>query len=257
MDLKSIILKIINEDVLDSSILKTTSTKPIANAIKGRNLITFYYSGPRKPKKDSVKAGNRYQVEPYEIGLSKKGNLILRGFVSNPSSTTKTGFQKGQWRTFIMSRMRNTNISDETFEVRDSYKDVNSDAVMTKKYIKVDKNGKTPDKVVKKEKPKKVEPITPEKIGPTKKELPQPKPEVKPEKIEPTKKELPQPKPEVKPEKVEPEVITKKIEEPSIDKEKVELPQPKPEEKPKETPEDEENKNLQESIKKIKHLMFF
>ena len=39
----------------EQSILKTTKTKPIVDAIKNRKKITFYYSGPRKPKKDSVK----------------------------------------------------------------------------------------------------------------------------------------------------------------------------------------------------------
>lgn len=237
MSLNKIIFKVLEEQ----NILKTTKTKPIVDAIKNRRKITFDYYGPRKPAKDSVKPGKRVKVEPVAMGLSKKGNLIIRAWVE-PPSVTKTGFGKGNWRTFILSRARNVEITDETFDSkRPQYKE-GSDNSMTVTYVTSDWT-KTPK--VKKEKkpqqptpePTKPTPIKPS-VEPVSTEKPQPTPQ---------KQELPQPKPEVKPEPIQKEPETTEPEE---------LPQPKPEEKPSENPEDDENKNLQESIRKIKHLMF-
>jgi len=36
----------------NEGILKTTKNKPLVDAIVNRHPITFYYSGPRKPKKE-------------------------------------------------------------------------------------------------------------------------------------------------------------------------------------------------------------
>lgn len=238
--------KVIQHIIIEAdNVLKTTSNKPIVDAIKNRRKITFDYYGPRKPKKDSVKPGKRIKVEPVAMGLSKKGNLIIRAWVE-PPSVTKTGFGKGNWRTFMLSRTKNIQITDETFDSkRPQYKE-GDDNSMSVTYVTSDWT-KTPK--VKKEKkpqqptpePKPIEP-TPTKpsVEPVSTEKPQP---------EPQKQELPQPKPEVKPEPTQKEPE-------STEPEKEELPQPKPEEKPSQTPEDDENKNLQESIRKIKHLMF-
>ena len=238
--------KVIQHIIIEAdNVLKTTSNKPIVDAIKNRRKITFDYYGPRKPKKDSVKPGKRIKVEPVAMGLSKKGNLIIRAWVE-PPSVTKTGFGKGNWRTFMLSRTKNIQISDETFDSkRPQYKE-GDDNSMSVTYVNSDWT-KTPK--VKKEKkpqqptpePKPTEP-TPTKpsVEPVSTEKPQP---------EPQKQELPQPKPNVKPEPTQKEPE-------STEPEKEELPQPKPEEKPSQTPEDDENKNLQESIRKIKHLMF-
>lgn len=238
--------KVIQHIIIEAdNVLKTTSNKPIVDAIKNRRKITFDYYGPRKPKKDSVKPGKRIKVEPVAMGLSKKGNLIIRAWVE-PPSVTKTGFGKGNWRTFMLSRTKNIQITDETFDSkRPQYKE-GDDNSMSVTYVTSDWT-KTPK--VKKEKkpqqptpePKPTEP-TPTKpsVEPVSTEKPQP---------EPQKQELPQPKPEVKPEPTQKEPE-------STEPEKEELPQPKPEEKPSQTPEDDENKNLQESIRKIKHLMF-
>ena len=234
MIFNEIIFKILEEQ----NIIKTTKTKPIVDAIKNRNKISFYYSGPRKGK-DGVKSGYRVKVEPVAIGLSKKGNLILRGY-TQPPSTTKTGFAKHGWRTFILGRMSNVQITDEIFNTkRPGYKE-GSDGSMTTTYVTVDW-GKKPE--VKKPRIVKPKPVT-TKVEP-------PKPEIKPtepEKVEPKKQELPQPKPEVKPQtNPEPEKVEPK---------KQELPEPKPEEKPTTNPEgEEEDKNLQESINRIKSLM--
>jgi hypothetical protein len=243
MSLNKTILTVLEEQ----NVLKTTKTKPIVDAIKNRKKVSFYYSGPRKPKKDSVKPGKRVDAEAVALGLSKKGNLIMRAYIQSPS-VSKKGFDKTGWRTFMLSRMSDVQISDETFDSkRPQYKE-GDDNSMSVTYVTSDW---TKQPKVKKEK-KPTEP-TPQPVSaePT----PQPekptttvvKPEVKPQ-------ELPQPKPEEKPTSPQSEPTEPQTTEPETE----ELPQPKPEEKPSKTPEEnEEDKNLQESVNKIKRLMFF
>lgn len=248
---KVLLNELMNDEQYANNIVKTTRNKPIVNAIKDRKKITFYYSGPRRPKKDSVKAGYRVKVEPVAIGLNKKRNLVLRAWVDVPS-TTKTGFGKGHWRTFILSRTNNVQVTDETFnEKRPGYND-NGDRSMTVVYAKTDwtKTDSPKKEVVPTKEPvsKEKEPV---KAEPTK---------VEPAKVEPKSKELPQPKPEVKPEPV-PTPETPPKEEPKPEEPQAqELPQPKPQEKPEPNPEDEKtdekDNQLQESIKRIKSLMF-
>ena len=268
--LNNIIFDIIEEQ----SILKTTTTKPIVDAIKNRKKITFYYSGPKTPKKDSVKSGYRVKAEAVALGLSKKGNLVMRAYVQ-PPSTSKKGFGKHGWRTFMLGRMSSTEITDEIFnEKRPGYKE-GPDGGLSVTYVTTDWTKQPKTKEIQKPEPK-VEPTTTVKPPIEKPDVKDEKPQVKPT-------ELPQPKPEVKPEptpqdKVNPEKeLYKKKESEWINKQKEvggntkpgqgtrerfkkevekELPQPKPEEKPVQNPEDEENKELQESIKKIKSLMF-
>ena len=228
--------KIIFEILEEQSILKTTRTKPIVDAIKNRKKITFYYSGPRRPKKDSVKAGYRVKAEVVALGLSKKGNLVMRAYVQ-PPSTSKKGFAKHGWRTFMLSRMSGTEITDEIFnEKRPGYKE-GDDNGLSVTYVTTDWTNKPNVKkseIIKKE--------------PTTKPIKQIEPPIEKPKSQEKPTELPQPKPEVKPEKTP--------EPPKEEPKPSELPQPKPEEKPVQNPEDEENKELQESIKKIKSLMF-
>lgn len=245
-----IISNIVSEQT-DPAILKTTANKPIVDAIRNRNKITFFYTGPRKPKKDSVKQGKRFNVEPVAMGVSSKGKLILRAWVdSNSGSVTKSGFQKGNWRTFILSRMKNLTVSDETFEKRPGYRE-DGDSKMNPVYVQT--SFKDKKDIEKKEKPQPT---------PTEPEITKPEPKkpetVKPEPItkkEPEVEKLPEPKPEEKPDQ-EP---TKDIEGDEISNKEKELPEPKPQEKPPVNPEEdeEENNNLQESIKRIKTLMFF
>jgi hypothetical protein len=278
MSLNKTILTVLEEQ----NVLKTTKTKPIVDAIKNRKKVSFYYSGPRKPKKDSVIPGKRVDAEAVALGLSKKGNLIMRAFIQ-PPSVSKKGFSKTGWRTFMLSRMSDVQISDETFDSkRPQYKE-GDDNSMSVTYVTSDWT-KQPE--VKKEKkpteptpqPVSTEPTTPEKPTTT-----VTKPDVKPE-------ELPQPKPEEKPSEqpqdnknqdyeVKQKELYKSKQADWVNKQKEiggnikpgqgtrerfkkevekELPQPKPQEKPSKTPEeDEEEKNLQESVNKIKRLMFF
>jgi hypothetical protein len=240
--LNNIIFDIIEEQ----SIIKTTKTKPIVDAIKNRKKVTFYYSGPRTPKKDSVKPGYRVKAEAVALGLSKKGNLVMRAYVQ-PPSTSKKGFAKHGWRTFMLSRMSGTEITDEIFnEKRPGYKE-GPDGGLSVTYVTTDWTKQPKTKKIEKPKPKAEPTITvkpPIEKPDVKGERPQP--QVKSAEPKPT--ELPQPKPEVKP--------TKTPEPPKEEPKPEDLPQPKPEEKPVQNPEDDEDKELQESIKKIKSLMF-
>jgi hypothetical protein len=178
--------------IKEQNVLQSTRTKPIVDAIKNRNPVSFYYSGPRKPQKDSVKSGNRIKAEIVAIGLSKRGNLIVRGWVQ-PPSVSKRGFDEHGWRTFMVSRMSNIQIlNDETFNTkRPDYKEGDDKSMsvtyVTSNWTDTPKVKTTKQKTVTK---------TPE--------LPKPKPEEKPSK---TPEQLPQPKPEEKPSK-EPEVVT-------------------------------------------------
>jgi len=168
------ISKILLEDSLSGR-----KTKPLVDAIKNRNPITFYYSGPKSPEKDSVKSGVRVRAEIVAMGLSKKGNVIVRAYVQ-PPSVTKKGYNKTNWRTFIVNRMSNINIlSDEVFDnKRPGYKEgAESDrGPMVTTYVTADWT-KTPDV-----KPKEVPPLsTPKPVEKSVKEpLPQPKVDDKP-----------------------------------------------------------------------------
>jgi hypothetical protein len=290
MNINKIFFSVLQEELG----LNNSGSKPIVDAIKNRNPITFYYTGPRDGK-DSVKSGGRYRAEVVAMGLSKKGNLVVRAWVQ-PPSVSKTGFSKSGWRTFMVGRMSSVSVlSSETFnQKRPGYKEGNDNS-MTVTYVTTDWTKKPETKQIQKPQPPKPEPV--QKVVPQEK----PKPEVtptEPEKVEPQKQELPQPKPEVKPEPVPSTEVPPKeepIQVPNqnytddqkklydtkikdwISKQKEiggnikpgqgtrariskevekELSQPKPEVKPNENPEDQENETLKESINRIKRLMF-
>ena len=275
MSFTNTIFKILEEQ----NILRTSKTKPIVDSIKNRNKISFYYSGPNKPVKDSVKPGKRIDAEAVALGLSKRGNLIVRAYVQ-PPSVSKKGFDKTGWRTFMVGRMSDLRVSDEKFDQkRPDYKE-GDDNSMSVTYVTTDWTNKPEVKkprIIKPSAPKPTSPITePIKPTPTEPEVTTPQ--------EPKTTELPQPKPEVKPESI-PQNVDDKAKELYKTKEtdwknkqkevggnikpgqgtrerfkkevEKELPQPKQTEKPVANPEeDEENKKLQESIKNIKRLMF-
>jgi hypothetical protein len=240
----------------DEIALKTTANKPIVKAIKQRNPITFMYSGPYKPKKDSVKRGKRIKAEVVAMGLSKKGNLVVRAWVQ-PPSVSKKGFKKHGWRTFMVARMSNVVIHpDETFDTtRPGYKPgddksmnvtyVTSDWTKTKPVKKEPAKPESSKDLVKKAddaikgvkdtmvtKQRKPKPV--EKPEPPKEKEPKPK-----EKEVKTTDNLPTPKPEVKPsptpeeppkEKVD---LVKKAEDATASlKNSFALKQPKKKEKP-------------------------
>ena len=247
MSFTNTIFKILEEQ----NILKTTKTKPIVDAIKNRKKIDFYYSGPRKGR-DSVKSGKRESAELVAIGLSKRGNLIVRAYVDTPS-VSKKGFEKTNWRTFMVSRMSDVKISDEKFDQKRPDYEEGADMSMSVTYVTSDWTNK-PE--VKKPRIVKSKPEVPSATATT-----EPTPSVEPTTTttpeEPKTTELPQPKTQTKPEKVLSKPEPTQTEPETTEPKTQELPQPKQTEKPVANPEeDEENKNLQESIKNIKRLMF-
>jgi hypothetical protein len=166
------------KNILLEQSLSGKKTKPLVDAIKNRNPVTFYYSGPTKPDKISVKRGVRVRAEVVAMGLSKKGNVIVRAYVQ-PPSVSKKGYDKTNWRTFIVDRMTNISVlTDETFDnKRPGYKEgsESSKGPMVTTYVTTDWT-KTPE-VKQKEVPT-PQPQEPEK--PSKEPLPQPKVDDKP-----------------------------------------------------------------------------
>jgi hypothetical protein len=167
------------EEIIEEQydILKTSKNRPLVDAIVNRHPITFYYTGPRKPKKKSVKAGYRVKAEAVALGANKHtGNLVLRAYIDDPSKSkrgtpTRVGKEKSNygWRTFLVARMSNIQVAkEETFNViRDKYNNGADDASMSKTYVKTDFSSTPP-------KPK---------IGDTKK--PEEKPTAEPKKPKP------------------------------------------------------------------------
>jgi hypothetical protein len=151
--------------------------KRLKDAIINRNPVSFYYNGP----KGEVLPGRRVRAELVAMGLTKKGNMVVRGWVQ-PPSVSKKGFNNSNqntpeygWRLFIISRMSGINIyEDETFNQKRPGYNENGDKSLTS--IEVKSNwGTLP--IPKKEEPKPT--VTPT-IEPQKTELPQPKPKQKP-----------------------------------------------------------------------------
>ena len=165
----------------------------ITKAIKNRFLVSFYYNGP----KGEVLPGRRIKAELVALGLTKKGNLVARGWVQ-PPSISKRGYEKHGWRLFMLNRMSGIQIyEDETFDVKRPDLNDSGDKSLSVVYVTSDW-GTLP--TVPKKDDEKPEPAT-------EPELPQPKPSVEPDmepepdtEPEPTiEPELPEPKPESKP----------------------------------------------------------
>jgi hypothetical protein len=173
MNLDNIFDNLINEQ--DNSMPKTTRTKQLSDAIIKRHPITFYYSGPRKPKKKSVKAGYRVKAEGVALGSNKKGNLVLRAWIDNPSKSKRgtpsnVGNEKANygWRTFLVTRMSGINVlTKETFDVpREKFNGGGDDKSMSVTYVATDFSSKLKEPEVKQEPQKtttRVEPTKPAK----------------------------------------------------------------------------------------------
>ncbi len=168
------------EDIIEEQnegILKTTKNKPLVDAIVNRHPITFYYSGPRKPKKKSVKAGYRVKAEPVALGAHKTtGNLLVRAYIDDPSTSKrgtpgKVGKEKSNygWRTFLAARMSNVQVvKNETFNtIREKYNGGGDDKSMSVTYVSTDFS-QTPPKprIGDTKKPSKTPTVGPEKPKP-------------------------------------------------------------------------------------------
>lgn len=204
--------------------------RAIANAIKKRHPISFFYNGPR----GEVQPGRRIKAEMVALGLSKKGKMIVRAWVQ-PPSRSKTGFEKNNWRTFILSRMSQIEIFDqETFDQkRPGYKE-GDDNSMTVTYVTSDWSSTPEPEVEPQPQPEPATEPQPEPATDT-----QPEPESEPS-SEPQSNELPQPEPENRP----------SIEPPRVDNDQ---------DNDEDNDEDEEDNNydgLNEDIKRIKKLLY-
>jgi hypothetical protein len=146
--------------------------KRLEYAVINRHPVSFYYNGPR----EDVLAGRRIKAELVAMGLTKKGNLVVRGWVQ-PPSTSKKGFSEHGWRLFILERMSAIQIYDnETFDQkRPGYTEGKDDGSLSVTYVKSRWGTVQP-----------------------KPETPETKPTERPEPQKP-KTELPQPKPKEKP----------------------------------------------------------
>lgn len=167
INFNTILYNIINEDAPRTSI-----RAKLEYAIKNRIPVSFYYRGPS----GEVQSGRRIKVELVASGLTKKGNLAVRGWVQ-PPSVSKKGFGKHGWRTFLVDRVAPGSLTvyeDEQFDnKRPQYKE-GDDSSFTVTYVTADWGTQKQPKV---EKP---EPSTKPQPKP-KEELPQPKPKEKPQ----------------------------------------------------------------------------
>jgi hypothetical protein len=234
-------------------------TKPLMDAIKNRYTVTFYYSGPAKPKQRSVKRGTRYDAEVVALGLNKKGNMVIRAYVK-PPSTSKRGFSKHGWRTFMVSRMSRIVVNSDNVwnEKRPFYKE-GDDGSMTVTYASTDWNN-----IPKVKKSKKlVSPIIQKTTEPLSNIPKDTKPEIEPTNIaEPKVNDLPEPINTVKPDTEpiptgepeesgieEPDTEESNTDEPDTE-ESEDLPEPNKKKKPNINPE-----TIEENIKQIKRLI--
>jgi hypothetical protein len=148
----------------------------LLRAIKSRNPVSFYYNGPR----EEVLAGRRIKSELVAMGVTKKGNLVVRGWVQ-PPSVSKKGFGDHGWRLFILDRISGIQIyEDETFDTKRPGLNQDGDKSLDVVYATSDWG------VIQK----------PEKPKPQPTPTREPEPQTAQPKAEP---ELPQPKPEDKP----------------------------------------------------------
>jgi hypothetical protein len=174
MNLNNIFNDVISEQ--DNSMPKTTRNKQLSDAITKRHPITFYYSGPRKPKKRSVKAGYRVKAEAVALGLNKKGNLVIRAWIDNPSKSKRgtpsdVGNEKANygWRTFLVTRMSSIQVlTKETFDVpREKFNGGGDDNSMNVTYVSTNFSSKLKEPEIKQEpKPEPEKPTV--KVTPTK-----------------------------------------------------------------------------------------
>ncbi len=80
----------------------------LVKAIHERRLVTFRYEGLMR------------KAEPYTYGINKKGHEVLSAFRVAGSSKSEN---RPMWRLYLISEMRNLQITDETYSaIRSGYK---------------------------------------------------------------------------------------------------------------------------------------
>lgn len=96
MKLYNVIKEIILEVALDQ----------VVNSVKNKNLVSIYYDG-----EDNGGKGLRV-IEPFCVGVSKKGNRVIRAWErEGASKTASTGEQPlPGWRLFRLDRIGNYSV---------------------------------------------------------------------------------------------------------------------------------------------------
>jgi hypothetical protein len=112
-------------------ILEVASQKDLMDAIRNKNIIVINYDG------DEPGGKGLRELEPVCLGLSKKGNLVLRAWeIEGASHTSTIGKQPlPGWRLFLVPKTFSFNLTGDKFtEARPGY-NPNGDKSMTRVYI--------------------------------------------------------------------------------------------------------------------------
>jgi hypothetical protein len=169
-------------NIISENSPKSTIRSRLEHAIKNRIPVSFYYKGPP----GEVLPGRRLKVELVASGLTKKGNLAVRGFVQ-PPSTSKKGFNEHGWRTFLVNRISSGSLTiydDEQFNnKRPKYKE-GEDSSFSVTYVTSDWGVQKQPKIEKPDLPQ------PKEKEIEKPDLPQPKEKEKPSPIPTVKREI-------------------------------------------------------------------
>jgi hypothetical protein len=115
----------------DTFLNEAATQLDIVKYIKNRQLINFKYDSPVDPNNN----GYYRNVEPYVLGISKAGNLVLRAWQTNLSSSVT--MDKPNWRLFrldgiseILPVNQHFNADIKTIkQTRPKYNDKDSDMI--------------------------------------------------------------------------------------------------------------------------------
>jgi predicted DNA-binding transcriptional regulator YafY len=120
-------------NVVKSLILETASIDTIVDAIKNRRKVVIYYDG------DEPGGRGLREIEPVCLGVSKKGNYVLRAW--DEQGASHRGFlglkPLPSWRLFRIDRITSFNPTQEIFNTPRPNYNPRGDKSMTKVLINV------------------------------------------------------------------------------------------------------------------------
>lgn len=91
--------------ILNQLILEAASRNEVERAIVNHNIVKIYYGG------DEIEKEGERDIEPYVLGVSKAGNMILRAYqYAGVTNTEQPG-----WKTFRLDRILDWNENGLTF----------------------------------------------------------------------------------------------------------------------------------------------
>lgn len=118
-------------NVVKSLILESASIDSIIDAIKNKKKVVIYYDG------DEPGGRGLREIEPVCLGLSKKGNYVLRAW--DVEGASHRGFLGKRplpsWRLFRVDRITSFNFTDEYFNTPRPNYNPRGDRSMTKVLI--------------------------------------------------------------------------------------------------------------------------